>query len=100
MCRDLVENQGAERPIEGLQNFAIPVSAAFVQISMVAQIHIRELPERDVRQSADTVAPFQNARPLARLDVLRRALVGSLGRVPIPLPGDLEVVVPVMIAAR
>jgi hypothetical protein len=71
-----------------------------VQIRVIAEIDIRDLPERDVRQSADSVTPFQNARPLARLDVLRGALIGGLRCVPVPLAVDLEVVVPVMIATR
>ena len=49
---------------------------------------------------ADAVLAVEDARTLLGLDVARLVLVGRLGRVPVTMAVDAEVVVPVMVAAR
>src|SRR5437879_2473470 len=67
---------------------------------MIGKVHLRELPERDVRWPPNAVMPFENPGPLGRLDVLRLPLVGGLRARAIAMPAQPEMVMPVVIAFR
>ena len=93
MRRDLVEDERPERPIQHLEDFPVAFGAALVQLRVVAEVGLRELPERDVGLPADAVPALENPRAFLGLDVLRLVLVGGL-RVPDTAAVDAEVVVP------
>src|SRR6185503_15947094 len=73
---------------------------ALVQVGMVRQVSLCELPERDVGLPADTVASVENSAALTRFDILGLLLVGRLGGAPVPASIDPEVIEPVMATPR
>jgi hypothetical protein len=71
-----------------------------VLFGVVVDVGGREGPKRDVWLLADAVAAVEDARSFLGLDLLRVLLIRRLGRVPVPLPVDTEVIKPVVIAVR
>ena len=100
MRRDLVQHERPERLVERLEDLAVAIGALLVQVGVILQVRLGELPERDVRLPADAGAAVQNLRPLGRFDVAGQVLVGGLRACPVTPAVDAEVVVPVMAAAR
>ncbi len=101
MRRDLVQDERAERPIQHLQDLPVAIDAPLVELRMVAS-GTSSANVLNVMSGCWRIPwrPSRIARPLLRLDLLRVLLVRGLGRVPVPLPVDAEVVEPVMLTLR
>ena len=97
---DLMEHKRAEGLVERFEDLAVPIGTLLVQISVVLQVGLSELPKRDIRLSADTSAPVQDLLSFRRLNVSREVLVGCLCASAVSTAVDLKVVVPMMGTAR
>ena len=63
MGRDLVQNHRPERLVQHLQDVAIALRAAFIELGMILQIGFRELLEGDVRLSSDARGALLKCAP-------------------------------------
>jgi hypothetical protein len=63
------------RPIEALEDLAVPIRTSFVQVCVIAEVDLRELPERYVRLSPfmDCFSALQCWEPAAVLALLNAA---------------------------
>jgi hypothetical protein len=97
---DLVQNRRPEPAIQDLNDLAIAVGAALVQLGVIPQIRLGEGSKRDVRLSPNAVTAFKDPRALPCFDVLGQLLVGRLRARPMAGPIHPEVVMPRVPAPR
>ena len=69
MGRELMQHERPEEPVKHHADATVPIDAPLVELSMVAEIDLRKLPEGDVRLPPDPVPALENPCPFASLDV-------------------------------